>query len=934
MAMGVARRIGRRLLKPRPPVAPPAGLLGAVDSPSSKRLWRAVPVTFEGWGIDGVDLPVGVDVIVGSNRPVSAYIGLARPDIPVHLGSSAASPWCGWRADVDLRGWPDDTVRIRVIARGAEGAPAVLMDRIFTLRNDGFAGQILEPSEGTAIRDGVLDVTGWAVLEGRAPATVQVAVDGVTVGNARLRLVSDELPVGTDPRVRDFAGFQYSSTPIVASSGTTTIDVIVTGLDGTSVSMPSRHVSFVADTTSVEDASHAAMLRARSLSMEARPAQVARRAVGGRPRLLVFTPGLGSASTETFVHQLLSDLIQHLGSCVVVSPTSGVLHADLERIGAEVVISSHLRALDLESYEGHVRELVPFIIRCDADIILLNTLGVAAEADAAQRAGVPTLWAIHESFRAADWRGCHPYVRERLTTTLLAASRLIFETDTVSASFSDRCAFAARITMARSIEVRPSDTGGHPVDGAATRGRLGISCDAVVLLSVGTQEQGHSPPSVAEAFAVAAATNDDAMLVLVGSYSPRFEQGLRRLVSACGLSNRILVQSIDPDDDIRDWYAMADVLVMASETQTSRHSVLQAMALCVPVLSASVAGVADAVSDGSNGWLCPLRDIGALSTAIRRVLALPSDTRRAIGEAACETVRRHHSQSRLGTDYAQLIEEVMKEGLHTVGRRPDVAMDRLDHALDVLQAMAETAPPAGVVSGGSTGNGNDALADFNRSAPFVRDGIASFIGEVARGLSPGARVIDIGAGDAPYRDFFSHVEYITVDWEHSSHAGAQRSDIIASADSLPFADASADAVLMTELLEHVSVPSAVLREAARVLRPHGEIALTVPFVWMLHEMPHDYFRYTPSALQMLFKDAGFDQVVVRPRGDYFSTLAQLMQVTPQWISAVSTGDGLDDRRHLAGRTLEDLSHVFAALAPLDAQGLLPLGFNVSARRVD
>jgi hypothetical protein len=58
-----------------------------------------------------------------------------------------------------------------------------------------------------------------------------------------------------------------------------------------------------------------------------------------------------------------------------------------------------------------------------------------------------------------------------------------------------------------------------------------------------------------------------------------------------------------------------------------------------------------------------------------------------------------------------------------------------------------------------------------------------------------------------------------------------------------------------------------------------------------------------------------------------------MQVTPQWITSVSTDDGLDDRRHLAGRTMEELSHAFAALAPLDAQGLLPLGFNASARRV-
>jgi D-inositol-3-phosphate glycosyltransferase len=938
MGMWVARKVGRRLLRRRRPLAPPPDLRGAVDRPSSMQLWRAVPETLEGWALDGVDLAIGVDVIVGNNPPISAQLGLARPDVPVNLVTPAASPWSGWRADVDLSGWPDDTVQIRVTARGPSGGVAVLIDRLFTLRNDGFAGQLMAPVEKMVIRDGILVVNGWAVLDGRAPAEVKVMVDGVMVGNARLRVPGHELPVGTPPRVRDFAGFQYSSVPLGAATPTARVDVVVTGTDGSVVSLPSRHVAFLPETTSAEDSSRAASLRARSLPMDARAAQTARRAAGGRPRLLVFTPGLGSANSQTYVHRLLSDLMQHLGSCMVVSPSSGVLHADLERIGAEVLISGRGRARDVDSYEGQVRELMPFIVRSDADIVLLNTLNVSTEADAAQRAGVPTLWAIHESFRMAEWllqfdgRGCHPYIAERLITSLSASTRLIFETDVVSASFSEVAAPDRRIVMARSVEVADT-TGVHPLDHVGARRKQGISDEAVVLMSVGTLEQGQSPASVLEAFANVAATNDAAVLVLVGSYSDSYEQALRRLAWAFGLANRIVVTPIDRDSEISAWYALADVLVVASDTEASRHSVLEAMASAVPVLSASVDGVADAISDGANGWLCRARDIAALGETMRRILALPPHARHVIGEAACETIRLGHSHSRMGNDYAQLVEEIVHEGLRSVGRWSEVTVDRLDQALGALQAMAEIGVPAGGISNGSTSGGGDPLTDFNRSAPFVRDGIAAFVTEVARGLSPRARVIDIGAGDAPYRDLFSDVEYITVDWEHSSHADARRSDIIASAESLPLADQSVDAVLMTELLEHISVPAAVLREAARVLRPHGQIAATVPFVWMLHEMPHDYFRYTPSALHMLFEDAGFDQVAVRPRGDYFSTLAQLMQVTPQWITAVSANDGLDDRRHLAGKTMEDVSHVFAALAPLDTQGLLPLGFNVSARRV-
>ena len=41
---------------------------------------------------------------------------------------------------------------------------------------------------------------------------------------------------------------------------------------------------------------------------------------------------------------------------------------------------------------------------------------------------------------------------------------------------------------------------------------------------------------------------------------------------------------------------------------------------------------------------------------------------------------------------------------------------------------------------------------------------------------------------------------------------------------------------------------------------------TVPFQARFHFAPHDYFRYTPSALQIRLKDAGFEDVQVAPRG--------------------------------------------------------------------
>ena len=66
---------------------------------------------------------------------------------------------------------------------------------------------------------------------------------------------------------------------------------------------------------------------------------------------------------------------------------------------------------------------------------------------------------------------------------------------------------------------------------------------------------------------------------------------------------------------------------------------------------------------------------------------------------------------------------------------------------------------------------------------------------------------------------------------------------------LPFRDASVDTVLSTEVLEHVPRPELLVREMARVVKPGGKLLITVPFIQPLHELPSDYFRFTPSSLR-------------------------------------------------------------------------------------
>ena len=131
------------------------------------------------------------------------------------------------------------------------------------------------------------------------------------------------------------------------------------------------------------------------------------------------------------------------------------------------------------------------------------------------------------------------------------------------------------------------------------------------------------------------------------------------------------------------------------------------------------------------------------------------------------------------------------------------------------------------------------LSAFIAESPLDRPHIRSLVARAAASLPPGADVLDAGAGTAPYRSLFAHVEYRTSDWAGSMHEAALGADIVAPLDAVPVDAETFDAVICTQVLEHVPDPLAALSEVHRVLRPGGSTWITVPHVWELHEEPHD-----------------------------------------------------------------------------------------------
>jgi SAM-dependent methyltransferase len=132
-----------------------------------------------------------------------------------------------------------------------------------------------------------------------------------------------------------------------------------------------------------------------------------------------------------------------------------------------------------------------------------------------------------------------------------------------------------------------------------------------------------------------------------------------------------------------------------------------------------------------------------------------------------------------------------------------------------------------------------------------------------------ARVLDVGAGDRPYRDLFP--DAVTFDVPGNPHA-----DLHGFVDEIPAEAASFDVVLCLQVLEHVPDPAAAVRELRRVVRPGGRVLLSTHGIYPFHPNPDDLWRWTHQGLERLFlTNAEWASVTVRPGAGTALTLAMI-----------------------------------------------------------
>ena len=154
----------------------------------------------------------------------------------------------------------------------------------------------------------------------------------------------------------------------------------------------------------------------------------------------------------------------------------------------------------------------------------------------------------------------------------------------------------------------------------------------------------------------------------------------------------------------------------------------------------------------------------------------------------------------------------------------------------------------------------------------------------AQGRDPSFRVLDAGAGDAPYRDLFAHVSYETADLRTVDKPYA-RIDHACDLADMPMPDGRYDLIFCTQTLEHVKDPIGVLREFRRLLRPGGQAWLTAPLFYAEHEAPYDFYRYTQHAWRHMADEAGLRVAEIAWLEGYYGTLSYQLSMAATELPA-------------------------------------------------
>jgi len=169
----------------------------------------------------------------------------------------------------------------------------------------------------------------------------------------------------------------------------------------------------------------------------------------------------------------------------------------------------------------------------------------------------------------------------------------------------------------------------------------------------------------------------------------------------------------------------------------------------------------------------------------------------------------------------------------------------------------------------------------------------SWIEKTLRRIPKGYKILDAGAGQQQFKNFCSHLKYVSQDFAKYDGRGDKRGlqtkvwnnsnlDIASDITSIPRPKASFDAILCTEVFEHLPDPISALKEFSRLLKKNGYLIITAPFCSLTHFSPyHFYSGFNRYFYETYLTKFGFKIIGIETNGNFFEYLAQEIRRIPE-----------------------------------------------------
>lgn len=167
--------------------------------------------------------------------------------------------------------------------------------------------------------------------------------------------------------------------------------------------------------------------------------------------------------------------------------------------------------------------------------------------------------------------------------------------------------------------------------------------------------------------------------------------------------------------------------------------------------------------------------------------------------------------------------------------------------------------------------------------------------EKLNNLRPGSILLDAGAGNMKYKKYCSHLKYISQDFGEYDNSPknvgfqpnedwkSKECDIVSDIINIPMPNESCDAVLCSEVFEHIKNPILALNEFCRLLKKNG--ILTAPFCSLTHMAPYYYANgFSKYWFIDNLKDAGFEILEYKTYGNWFNYIAKELERLPYMAS--------------------------------------------------